>query len=96
MSEEITIKISAEMLGDGDGKTENREIYININQNATVNDLVEKIKLNKELVDGQKYLMIEFNGKTLTNSSDTNLFQTLKGLKIWNNSILKADLLPFR
>ena len=48
MSEEITIKISAKMLGDGDGKTENREVNIKISQNVTINDLVEKIKLNKE------------------------------------------------
>ena len=94
MSEEITIKISAEMLSEEDAKTVTREIDIEINQNDTVNDLIKKIKEHEELVEGQKYLSLEFNGKILTNSNNTNLFETLKDLKIENNSFLKVDLLP--
>ena len=95
MSEKITIKkISAKMLSEEDAKTVTREIDIEINQNATVNDLIKKIKEHEELVEGQKYLSLEFNGKILTNSNNTNLFETLKDLKIENNSFLKVDLLP--
>ena len=94
MSEEITIKISAEMLSEEDAKTVTREIDIEINQNDTVNDLIKKIKEHKELVEGQKYLMITFNNKILTSNNNTNLFETLKDLKIGNNSFLKVDLLP--
>lgn len=94
MSEEITIKISAEMLSEEDAKTVTREIDIEINQNATVNDLIKKIKEHEELVEGQKYLSLEFNEKILTSNNDTNLFETLKDLKIGNNSVLKVDLLP--
>ena len=94
MSEEITIKILAQTVNAGDGKNENHEFDIKINSNATVNDLIKKIKEHEELVEGQKYLSLEFNGKILTNSNNTNLFETLKDLKIENNSFLKVDLLP--
>ena len=95
MSEKITIKkISAKMLSEEDAKTVTREIDIEINQNDTVNDLIKKIKEHKELVEGQKYLMITFNNKILTSNNNTNLFETLKDLKIGNNSFLKVDLLP--
>lgn len=94
MIEEITIKISAETVNAEDGKNENREFDIKINQNASVKDLIKKIKEHKELVEGQKYLMITFNNKILTSNNNTNLFETLKDLKIGNNSFLKVDLLP--
>ena len=70
------------MVNEEDAKTVNHEIDIKINQNATINDLVEKIKEQKELVEGQKYLMITFNNKILTSNHNTNLFETLKDLKI--------------
>ena len=38
--------------------------------------------------------MIEFNGKILTDSKNTNLFQKLKYYGIESNSVLKVDLLP--
>ena len=82
------------MLSEEDAKTVTREIDIEINQNDTVNDLIKKIKEHKELVEGQKYLMITFNNKILTSNNNTNLFETLKDLKIGNNSFLKVDLLP--
>ncbi len=94
MSEEITIKISAETVNAEDGKNENREFDIKINSNATVNDLIKKIKEHEELVEGQKYLSLEFNEKILTSNNNTNLFKTLKKHGIGNNSFLKVDLLP--
>ncbi len=93
MSEEITIKIkiSAKMAGEENAKTVNHEIDIKINQNATINDLVEKIKEQKELVKGQKYLYLE-SDVALTGN---NLSNTLEHHKIGNNSVLTANLLPF-
>ena len=63
MSEKITIKISAEMLSEKDAKTVTREIDIEINQNATVNDLIKKSKNTKSLLKDKNICLLSLTEK---------------------------------